>query len=108
MAGRWFGPPLYNSGLGMGKSASLRPPMPLVAVRALWVAMAVGLRSANFPVPLLSHQGGTTLDIPTIDGNEGCASFEAAGRKLEMGIGAGPAERRKQGDKDKVQRNGVL
>ena len=45
--------------------------------------MAVGLRSANFPIPLSPSPGGTSLDTPTISGNEGRASFEAAGRKLE-------------------------
>jgi len=71
-AGPWFGPFLCNGSLGMGKSASLWPPMPLVAVRRWWVAMAVGLRSANFPIPLLPNPGGTSLDTPTISGNEGC------------------------------------
>jgi len=36
------------------------------------------------PPPLLHISGGTSLDRPTISGNEGCASFEAAGRKLEL------------------------
>jgi len=49
--------------------------------------MAVGPCSAmfrEFPHPsLLPNSGGTSLDTPTASGNEGCASFEAAGRKLE-------------------------
>jgi len=32
----------------MGKSASLRPPMPVVAVRKWWVAMTVGPCSEMF------------------------------------------------------------
>ena len=39
-AGLWFGPFPCNGSLGMGKSASLRPPMPLVAVQRWWVAIA--------------------------------------------------------------------
>jgi len=45
----------------MGEAASLRPPMPLVAVQRWWVAMAVGLCSANFPIPLLPNQGRQVL-----------------------------------------------
>jgi len=33
---------------------------------------------------MLPNPGGTGLDIPTIGGKEGCASFEAARRKLEF------------------------
>ena len=38
---------------------------------------------SEFPIPLLPNPGGTDFDTPRISGNEGCASFEAAGRKLE-------------------------
>jgi len=82
----WFGPFPCNGSLRMGKSASLRPPMPLVAVRRLWVAMAAGLCSAKFSVSLLPNPGGRSLDSLTIGGNKRCASSEAAGRKLEFFI----------------------
>jgi len=45
----------------MGKSAFLRPPMPLVAVRKCWVAMAVGPFSeifSEFPHPSVAESGG--------------------------------------------------
>ena len=49
--------------------------------------MAVGPCSemfSEFPLASVPTSGGTGLDKPTICGNEGCASFEAAGRKLEL------------------------
>jgi len=74
-AGLWFEPFLCNGSLEMGKTASLRPPMPLVAMERWWVAMAAGLCSANFPIPLLPNQGEVQVcDTPTIRGNEGCVT----------------------------------
>jgi len=48
-----------------------------------WLSAPVEICPANLPIPLLPNQGAASLDTPTISGNEGCASFEAAGRKLE-------------------------